>query len=57
MDVILPTVELLPVIITAMLTLYIWWTYLVQSGVPFTYFLTMITMGYFAYRLIKLNST
>lgn len=56
MDVILLTVELLSIIITAMLTLYVWWTRHLQGGVPFAHPVTMITMGYVISSLIQLNS-
>jgi len=57
MDVILLTVELLSIIITAILTLNILRSIRVQGGIAFAYFLTIITMGYSLSTLIQLNST
>ncbi len=57
MDVILLTVELLSIIITAILTLNILRSIRVQGGIVFAYFLTIITMGYSLSTLIQLNST
>jgi hypothetical protein len=57
MDVILLTVELFSIIITAILTLNILWSLRLHGGISFAYFLTMITIGYVMSKLIQLNST